>query len=86
MYECHRLYITLYMVMSNNKGILATSNNFTRRNLWNTNVSIELNIRNTVFNTNIEEFPLTLFISYYFLPSIISTAVNGLIICQQLKL
>ena len=52
----------------------------------NFEISIELYIRNTVFNTNIEEFPLTLFVSYYFLPSIISTAVNGLIICQQLKL
>ena len=41
------------------------------RNLWNTNVSIELNKRNTVFNTNIEEFPLEiihfilLFTKYY---------------------
>ena len=50
-------------------------------------ISIELNIRNTVFNTNIEEFPLEIIhFILLFLPSIISTAVNGPIICQQLKL
>ena len=69
-----------------NKGILATSNSFTPRNLWNTNVSIELNKRNTVFNTNIEEFPLEIIHFILLFTSIISTAVNGLIICQQLKL
>ena len=30
-----RLNITLYMVMPHNKGILATSNSFAWRNLWN---------------------------------------------------
>ena len=71
---------------AHNKGILATSNSFTPRNLWNTNVSIELNKRNTVFNTNIEEFPLEIIHFILLFTSIISTAVNGLIICQQLKL
>jgi hypothetical protein len=74
------------MAMPHNKGILATSNSFTPRNLWNTNVSIELNKRNTVFNTNIEEFPLEIIHFILLFTSIISTAVNGLIICQQLKL
>lgn len=36
--------------MPHNKGILATSYIF--------EISIELNIRNTEFNTNIKEFPL----------------------------
>jgi hypothetical protein len=36
------------------------------------------NIRNTVFDTDIEEFPLKRkFTSLYFLHSIMSTAVNG---------
>jgi hypothetical protein len=44
------------------------------------------NIRNTVFDTDIEEFPLKRkFTSLYFQQSIIFTAVSGLIICQQLK-
>jgi len=47
----YRLDITLHMVIPHNKGILATSNSFTEK-------CIELDIRNTVFNTNIEEFPL----------------------------
>ena len=46
------------------------------------------NIKNTAFNTNIEEFPLEIihFILLFTNLSIIFTAVNGLIICQQLKL
>jgi hypothetical protein len=48
-------------------------------------ISVELIIQNTVFTTNTEEFPLRLPTSYYFLLRIISTAVNGQIICQPLK-
>lgn len=47
----YRLDITLHIAMGHNKGLLATSNSFIEK-------CIELNIRNTVFNTNIEDFLL----------------------------
>ena len=51
----HTLLECLYMVMPHIKGILATSNSLFEETF---EISIELNIKNTVFNTNIEEFPL----------------------------
>jgi hypothetical protein len=39
-------------------------------------IPIQLNIENTVFNTNMDEFP-------YFMQNTLSIAVNGPIICQQ---
>jgi hypothetical protein len=71
------------MFMPHSKGILATFNGFAIEETFK--ISVELNIRNTVFNTNIEEFPLRLLSSYYFLLSIISIVVNGQIICQPLE-
>jgi hypothetical protein len=71
------------MVRPHSKGILATFNGFAIEETFK--ISVELNIRNTVFNTNIEEFPLRLLSSYYFLLSIISIVVNGQIICQPLE-
>ena len=71
------------MVMPHSKGILATCNGFAIEETFK--ISVELNIRNTVFNTNIEEFPLRLLSSYYFLLRIISIVVNGQIICQPLE-
>ena len=71
------------MFMPHSKGILATCNGFAIEETLK--ISVELNIRNTVFNTNIEEFPLRLLSSYYFLLSIISIVVNGQIICQPLE-
>ena len=64
----HTLLECLYMVMPHIKGILATSNSLFEETF---EISIELNIKNTVFNTNIEEFPLEiihfilLFTKYY---------------------
>jgi hypothetical protein len=51
-------FVSCFVMVSVNKSFWQQVIVLLPRNLWNTNVSIELNKRNTVFNTNIEEFPL----------------------------
>ena len=48
-------------------------------------IPIQLNIENTTFNTNTDEFPYEIINLYYFLQNTLSIAVNGPMICQPLN-
>jgi hypothetical protein len=48
-------------------------------------IPIQLNIENTVFNTNTDEFPYEIINFVLLLPNTLSIAVNGPIICQPLN-